>query len=179
MHNHVLDTSEKSTEHTKGLPDWTVIWDQTAKAPVHLLQESLEAAEVASKEASSTKDALQSKLSQAVTAESDFRSKCHHLEAQATATASQLQEMQQQVVSVALQSFLPCPFRLPDVARCYGVQPGELEVQPELHHAWVAMHLLCRWPGLTSSTSRRPSTAPSCRSSMAGCRATRRQQRSA
>ena len=64
---------------------------------MHLLQESLETAEDACKEAITAKETLRSKLSQAVAAEDGFRMRCQHLEAQAASTAGQLQEMQQQV----------------------------------------------------------------------------------
>ena len=165
--------------------------DQEPSAPVHLLQESLEAAEDASKKLISTEEALQSKLSQAIAAEDGFRIRCHHLEAQATSTAGQLQELQQQVYRHVTHH------RAQLAARSQGVQThialhtwctnaavphlpsqcgGLSSCMAACCNASLAM---CRWPGQTSSTSRRTSTAPSCRSSTAGCRATRSPPQSA
>jgi len=61
------------------------------------MQESLEAAEDASRAATGAKEALQARLTQAIAAEDGLRARCQLLEAQATSTASQLQEAQQQV----------------------------------------------------------------------------------
>ncbi len=142
MRSHVLNTSEDWTQDTEGLPEWTLMCDHKAHAPVHLLQESLEAAETASNEAISTKEALQSKLLQAGTTERDLRSKCGLLEAQATATASQLQEVQQQVTSAILHHAHTAYARH---WRCTTLPVLACKrASLSLHHAWasVKMHVL-------------------------------------
>ena len=68
-------------------------------------------AEDASKEAISTREALHVQLTQALAAENASRSKCHHLEMQATSAASQLQEMQQQVDS-STRHHIHCPVHM-------------------------------------------------------------------